>query len=144
MIDPHHIESLLRINGLEKTAPDEQIRSVLLSARFKEDEVDTALMILRENTQTKQTRVDGLHKVFRTDEALRPDEISRLLGINVEIREPITPSPVSPNGSFTLVQFIVLWVASTILAVSAILFYMYSNQMGFFHEEVNTAQLNAT
>jgi hypothetical protein len=140
MIDPHHIESLLRINGIEKTAPDEQIRSVLLSARFKEDEVETALMILRENTTTKQTRVDGLHKVFRTDESLKPEEISKLLGIDVDIRQPITPGVAARNRTFTLIQFVILWVTSTILAVSAVLFFMYSNQMGPFHNDANVNQ----
>jgi hypothetical protein len=142
MIDPHHIESLLRINGIAKTAPDEQIRSVLLSARFKEDEVETALMILRENTTTKQTRVDGLHKVFRSDEALKPEEISRLLGIDVDIQETIQTDVTTNDSTFTLFQFVVLWVTSTVLAVSGVLFYMYSNQMGVFHNDANVTDSN--
>ena len=140
MIDPHHIESLLRINGIEKTAPDEQIRSVLLSARFKEDEVETALMILRENTLTKQTRVDGLHKVFRSDEALRPDEISKLLGIDVDIRQPVPAEEILSNSGLSLLHFVVLWVTSIILAVSSVLFYMYSHEMGVFHQDSNVIQ----
>ena len=36
-------------------------------------------MVLRENTKTNQTRVDGLHKVFRSSEALNSEEISQLL-----------------------------------------------------------------
>lgn len=139
MIDPRHIEALLRINGLAKTAADEEIRSVLLSARFKEDEVETALMVLRENTLTKQTKVDGLHKVFRTDEALKPDEISRLLGIDVDIRETITVEERNKNRNFTFLQFVILWLTSIILAVSSVLFYMYSHQMGVFHPDVNVA-----
>ncbi len=139
MIDPRHVESLLRVNGLAKTAPDEEIRSVLLSARFKEDEVETALMVLRENTLTKQTKVDGLHKVFRTDEALKPDEISRLLGIDVDIRETITVEERNKNRNFTFLQFVILWLTSIILAVSSVLFYMYSHQMGVFHPDVNVA-----
>ena len=139
MIDPRHVESLLRVNGLAKTAPDEEIRSVLLSARFKEDEVETALMVLRENTLTKQTKVDGLHKVFRTDEALKPDEISRLLGIDVDIRETITVEERNKNRNFTFLQFVILWLTSIILAVSSVLFYMYSHQMGVFHPGVNVA-----
>lgn len=139
MIDLHHIESLLSINGLAKTAPDEEIRSVLLSARFKEEEVDTALMVLRENIVTKQTKVDGLHKVFRTDQALRPDEISRLLGIDVDISDGISVDNVGQSNGFTLVQFIILWVASIALAVGAVFFYMYSHQMGVFHPASSVA-----
>lgn len=142
MIDPRHIEALLRINGLAKTAADEEIRSVLLSARFKEDEVETALMILRENTLTKQTKVDGLHKVFRTDEALRPDEISKLLGIDIDIKEGINVQSVSQSNGFSLFQFLILWVTSIILALGSVFFYMYSHQMGFFHPTVNVALTN--
>ena len=44
---------------------------MLISARFDNDEVNAALVVLRENTKTNETRVDGLHKVFRTDEGLQ-------------------------------------------------------------------------
>ena len=139
MIDKKQIESLLRINGIEKTAADEEIRSVLLSARFKNDEVETALMVLRENIDTKQTKVDGLHKVFRTDEGLKPSEISQLLGIDVEVRERV--AVVSKTKEHSLLQFILLWLTSIILAVTCILFYMYSNQMGVFHPDVRLTLL---
>ena len=52
MITREQIESILRVNGEEPLAPDEKIRSILLSAKFNEDEVDAALMILKQNTKT--------------------------------------------------------------------------------------------
>lgn len=131
MVDKKHIESLLKINGLGNTSPDEQIRSVLLSARFNKDEVDAALMVLRENTKTNATRVDGLHKVFRSDEALKANEISQLLGIEVHVEEKIE---VGLNARrYTLFQVITLWFISVIIATTAVLFYMYSNDTGVFH-----------
>lgn len=135
MIDKKHIESLLKINGIEKTAPDEVIRSVLLSARFKDDEVETALMVLRENVDTKQTKVDGLHKVFRTDQNLKPSEISELLGIDVNLTEQVIVGATPKE--YSVLQFILLWTTSLILAVTCILFYMYSHKIGVFHPEVN-------
>jgi hypothetical protein len=131
MFDKNHLESLLKINGIEKSAPDEEIRSVLLSARFKNDEVDTALMILRENTQTKQTRVEGLHKVFRTDSGLKPSEISDLLGIEVNIEDSVIVAK-KKSLNLSLLQFVLLWVVSLVFAVIAVLLYMYSNDMGIF------------
>lgn len=131
MIDRKHIESILKINGLGNTAPDEQIRSVLLSARFNKDEVDAALMVLRENTKTNATRVDGLHKVFRTDETLKANEISQLLGIEVHVEEKIEAGINARR--YTLFQVIILWFISIIIATTAVLFYMYSNEMGVFH-----------
>lgn len=139
MIDRKHIESVLKVNGIPNTAPDEQIRSVLLSARFKEDEVETAIMVLRENIETKETKVDGLHKVFRTDQHLKPSEISKLLGIDVDLIEQVSVVAHRKTPAFSVLQFIVLWMTSIILAVATVLFYMYSHQMGMFHPTVEMA-----
>jgi hypothetical protein len=138
MFDRKQLESLLKVNGIQKTSPDEEIRSVLISARFKDDEVDTALMILRENVQTKQTRVEGLHKVFRTDQSLKPSEISSLLGIEVDIKENIIVSK-RRELRLTFLQFLLLWVVSILVAMAALMSYMYSNDMGFFHTQTSFA-----
>jgi hypothetical protein len=131
MITRKQVETILKINGVPASSADEQIRSILLSARYSNDEVDTALMILREDVNTKQTRVDGLHKVFRTGDALRSDEISNLLGIDISIEDKIEERKKKKQISFT--QYIVVWVSSVLLAVSGILFYMYLHKIGVFH-----------
>ncbi len=134
MADRSHIESILKVNGLGKTAPDEEIRSVLLSARFNNDEVDTALMILRENTKTNETRVDGLHKVFRSDRVLQPSEISKLLGVDVNLREQIYTQR-GPKR-FSTVELALLSTVSALLAVVCVLTYMYTQNIGWFHPSV--------
>ncbi len=131
MTDRRHIESILKVNGLAPTAPDEEIKSVLLSARFNKDEVDTALMILRENVKTNETRVDGLHKVFRTDGGLKPAEISKLLGIDVELTD--AESVRTNSKRFSLLELVLLSVASSLLAIVCLLMYMYSEGIGWFH-----------
>ena len=108
MIKRDQIESILKINGVQPTSPDEEIRSVLLSARYSKDEVDTAIMVLRENTKTNKTRVDGLHKVFRSDEALSPEEISQLLGIEIELSDRMQDQGDDRDSS--QLQYILLWV----------------------------------
>lgn len=131
MITRNQVETILKINGVPPTSADEQIRSILLSARYSNDEVDTALMILREDVKTKQTRVDGLHKVFRTGDALRSDEISSLLGIEISVEDKIEDRNKKKQISF--VQYIVVWIFSVVLAVSGVLFYMYLHKIGVFH-----------
>ena len=131
MIKRDQIESILKINGVQPTSPDEQIRSVLLSARYSKDEVDTAIMVLRENTKTNKTRVDGLHKVFRSDEALSPEEISQLLGIEIELSDRMQDQGDDRDSS--QLQFILLWVLSALLAIVGLLFYMYIYKVGVFH-----------
>jgi hypothetical protein len=132
MISKKQIESILKINGVNPASPDEEIRSVLLSARYKEDEVDTALMVLRENTKTKKTRVEGLHKVFRTEETLNSEEISQLLGIDVDI--PVARQQPAVNQRQTNLQFITIILLSIIITILGTILYMYINQMGLFHQ----------
>jgi len=131
MIKRSQIENILRINGVSTASEDDHIRSVLLSARFDKDEVDTAIMVLRENKTTKQVRVDGLHKVFRTDEALQPKEISELLGIDVDASAFYTPK--TQMGSMASIQYITIWLFSVFFAVATILTFMYAQQVGPFH-----------
>jgi hypothetical protein len=131
MADKKQIESILRVNGLGTSAPDEEIRSVLISARFDDDEVNAALVVLRENTKTNETRVDGLHKVFRTDEGLQPKEVSRLLGINIAVRDPIERDNKKRHLSY--LELFLLSLVSLLLATVFILVYMYSHDIGIFH-----------
>lgn len=131
MTDKRHIESILKVNGIAPTAADEEIKSVLLSARFNEDEVDAALMVLRENVKTNETRVDGLHKVFRTDGGLRPAEISKLLGIDIELTD--VDSVRTDLRRFSLLELVLLSLASSLLAIVCLLMYMYSEGIGWFH-----------
>jgi len=131
MVNKDQIETILKINGVVPGSPDEKIRSVLLSARYSKDEVDTAIMVLRENTKTKTTRVDGLHKVFRTEETLKPEEISQLLGIDVDISERSADG--SRGRSLSAFQYILVWSASVIVALAGIILFMYINEIGVFH-----------
>lgn len=136
MINREQIENILKINGVTPAAPDEQIRSVLLSARYNKDEVDTAIMVLRENIKTSRTRVEGLHKVFHTTEALSASEISQLLGIEVDVSDPVGPQAKGRN--FTIAHNIIIAVLSVIVAVAGILLYMHLHQIGVFH---NTSEI---
>jgi len=131
MIERNHIENILKINGMSPSEPDDVIRSVLLSARYNDDEIDTALMVLREDTKTKQVRVEGLHKVFRTDNALKPQEISDLLGIDVNLEHYLPP--IVQSRTFVTSTLISVWILSLLLAVVGVLLYMHFNNVGIFH-----------
>ena len=131
MINREQIESILKINGVKPGSEDDKIRSVLLSARYSKDEVDTAIMVLRENEKTKKTSVDGLHKVFRSDQALKPQEISQLLGIEVDV-DHIVESRVK-SQQLSNFQTVLISVLSVMLAVAGVLLYMHMHQVGIFH-----------
>lgn len=125
------IENILKINGVSPTAHDEEIRSILLSARFNSDEVDTALVVLRENTITNKNRVDGLHKVFRTDESLNSDEIMSLLGVDVDLEHRVMAG--SKAKDVTSMTQAILFLTASVIGLFAVILYMYVLKMGVFH-----------
>jgi len=134
MIERSHIEKILRINGMSPAEPDDVIRSVLLSARYNNDEVDTALMVLREDAETKRIRVEGLHKVFRTNDSLQPKEISELLGIEVDMKSYLPNTSDAPRVG--MATFFLVWIFSVLFAVIGVLLYMHMNSVGIFHPSV--------
>lgn len=136
MINRNHIESILKLNGVKPGSPDDIIRSILMSARYDADEVDTALMVLRENPKTNQTRIDGLHKVFRTDQTLRPDEIAYLLGVDVAINVRLDSVPQKEGVSKR--HYVALTLLSVTLAFLAVTLYMYFEKMGIFHHSMTS------
>lgn len=131
MIDKTKIESILHANGVHPASDDEEIRSVLLSARYSKDEVNTAIMVLRENTQTHKTRVDGLHKIFRGNESLSPEEISQLLGIEVDV--DALHSTVERPQETGRWQMILVWLLSVAFGVGGVILFMYLGEIGPFH-----------
>lgn len=134
MIDRQHVETLLRIQGVTPTSPDEEIRSVLMSAKFKDDEIDTAITVLRENVTDKTFKVDGLHKIFRSEEGLKSQEISSLLGIDINVDELEINN--SHRRNLGTSQYITIAVLSIIVAAICVVFVMYQNQMGPFHPPI--------
>lgn len=131
MMTREQLEKLLRLNGLEKTAKDEEIKSVLLSARYKEDEIDAAIMVLRENKHSHKTKVDGLHKVFRSDGSLSSAEISSLLGIDVDLEHRVEAG--ARARQFSMMSQTLLFLLSILIGLIAVLLYMYTSEIGIFH-----------
>jgi hypothetical protein len=134
MIEKRNIEAFLRVNGIPATANDEEIRSVLISARWNENEVDTALMVLKENKDTKETHVDTLHKVFNTDDRLSAAEISTLLGIDVQLSNEDVGDINLKRARIERAQGLISFALSIVIALSSIGYLMYQEKAGFFNE----------
>ena len=91
-------------------------------------------MVLREDAETRQIQVEGLHKVFRTNETLSPKEISHLLGIDVNASSFVEPSTI--NGSASRMQFFTVWFLSIAFASIGMLLFMQMKQIGLFYPGV--------
>lgn len=141
MIDRKQIETILRANGVAPTADDEQIRSILLSAKWDENKVDTALTVLKENTSSHQTHIDTLHKVFRSDETLSPQEISSLLGIDVKM-PTYNQSKANSWKVLSVSESTVILFTSFFIAFVSIAYVMYSQEIGPFYEPTPYTQFD--
>lgn len=130
-MNKREIETILKINGFDTSATEDQVRAVLLSARYTEDEVNVAISTLRGPSIKAFEKNSSLQNIFYADKRLHAGEISKLLGVDVEINTPI--SRRSSRSTVSLVQFILVWFFSVVFAVSGILFYMYINEIGLFH-----------
>ena len=133
MINREHIEKILSINGLGTTSPDEEIRSVLISAKWHQEDVETALTVLRENSSTGASHVDTLHNVFLSDNRLSPEAIQALLGIELEISSSDLKNMSVGRQSISFWQVMSIVMYATILAFGSILVVMYIQNFGIFH-----------
>lgn len=132
-MNKNQIQSVLKINGCTGDCSDEQIREILLGARYSEAEVERALQILRERDLTQTVRADGLHTVFYTDNHLRASEISGLLGIDVDVDFDTRKAKEEQVPRFTFFEIIVIAALASVFAISGTVLYMYMNQIGIFH-----------
>lgn len=132
-MNKNQLKAVLKINGYTAEASDEDIRAVLLRAKYSEAEIQKALLILREKDVSPMIRSDGLHTVFYTDSHLRPSEIAGLLGIEVNFdvgkfkQQRKNQITVSPQEAFVVIGL------SLLIAISSIVIYMYINNIGIFH-----------
>ena len=135
MFERQQIEKLLTIHGTNPTAPDEEIRAVLISAQWNHNDIDAAIYVLRENPNMHNTHRDALHKVYRTDERLQPETIKALLGIDLEITsEELLLNRIRARGKVSVGQFLNIAFVSILLAVVFITFIMWVLKVGMFHQ----------
>ncbi len=132
MLKREQIELLLRINGVSPSSPDEEIRSVLLSASFNDNDINTAIMVLRENKVNNTSRVDGLHKVFRTHDTLKPAEIFSLLGIDIGV-DNLAESQKEDIARKDWIQNTIIALMAIAMALGGVFVAMYVYEVGFFH-----------
>jgi len=134
MFDRKQLETFLRINGMTPFSKNEEIRSMLLSARWNKDDVDTALMILKENTVSKETTVDTVHKIFRSDERLTPAEVQALLGIEMDLPESDKLTYTEERLAMERRSTRVAIVLALAIAFASVTYVMYKEKAGFFYQ----------
>lgn len=138
MIAKDQVIALLEIHGMSIHSSDNEIRTVLLSAQYENDEIETAIISLRTDPETADAndiKRQGLHKIFFTDQGLRPHEVSALLGIDIEVNQ-ITAKNIELNqrGSFYL--NLIIFGLAIFFAIGALAYGMYISGLGPFTNTV--------
>lgn len=134
MFQREYIEKLLSLNGVSIDSSDDEIKSVLLSARWHKDDVEAAVLVLRENTKTHETHVDSLHKIYRSDERMRPETVSALLGVEMNISgEDITKKRRRVSRGLGPAQMLSITLISLALSLIFVFSAMWYLQTGLFH-----------
>jgi hypothetical protein len=136
-----HLDTVLRINGLEKTSSESEVSAVLLSSRYTPQEVETALLILKNGDAAISGTQSNLHKVFRSDESLGSQEIALLLGGDLYVNTRV--SAEVKNREITASHLLLVSLASLVVAISSMMFYMYTKNTGVFHESLGIVRANA-
>lgn len=122
MIDRSHIEKILKLNGLGPESPDEEIKQLLISARWHENDVETALIILRKNPNENTYKIGGVQDVLRTEAKIAPETLNAILGIDVEVNNVTEQHHAALERTYykqilTLIAFSVLFASLFLLSV---------------------------
>jgi len=134
MIDRSYIERILKLNGLGPDAPDEEIKSLLVSASWHEKDVETALVVLREDSDSNQ-HIKSVHQVLNTEDKINYLDLQSLLGINVDVKS--TPYVVVRNQTQALkAQIFSILVIATIISLLSLIGVMWFFKIGFFYDSL--------
>lgn len=132
MLEKNQVENILRVNDVSITASDDEIRALLLSSKWTEDDIDLALKLLHNDVAPMNYHTDTLHKIFNSDQRLNQEEITNLLGIkttltNFEATEDITKNFSSPLNTALIILLTLVFV------LAGVGYLMYQKQAGFFY-----------
>jgi hypothetical protein len=143
MINKLEAEAILVKNGLQPGIDPNAIRAALHSANYPDSTINDVIMATNISNNAKRTAVDGLHKVFRSDQSFSPQEINDYLGIEVSLEQRDISSSSRHNNAISY-NGLMVWTVSIVVAIGGLLFYMYMFKIGFFHPTVGLAFFNGS
>ena len=133
MLNRQHIEHFLKLNGLTPEASDDHIRTLLISARWNPEDIDSALIVLRENPNAKSKQVNSMQQFFNSDEKLNPETLSSLLGMDVEVKNIVGEHKTELESHYRY-QIVTIMFVSVLAALIFLFAVMWFMKVGIFHE----------
>lgn len=131
MIDRAHIEKILKLNGLAPDSPDDEIKALLISAKWHERDVETALVVLREDSHQEKS-ISAVRQVLHSDEKIiSSTDLQSLLGMEVDVRS--VPSVVFKTQSKAIrAQICSMVIVSVVIAGLSLLGMMWLFKIDIF------------
>lgn len=139
MITREHIENFLRLNGISSDASDDLIRSALTKARWKSEEIELAITVLKGGEGEMKAMQVTANNFYQSDKKISSQTLSSLIGIDIELqRERIKEAHEEEEGGKLNSLFMVTVAVTTALALAAGLGFilMYSTNTGPFYDPV--------
>ncbi|MBX2866792.1 hypothetical protein KTR10_02475 [Candidatus Kaiserbacteria bacterium] len=137
MIKKRLIENFLKLNGIPLDAEDQIIRSALVEARWHEEDVEVALLVLKGNRQNDTVEVTAARQLFHSDARVAPETLSSLLGVTVNIDSNQLYAVYRDDEKYDPVLHPALTTLFLIAGAFVIgLAMMYAMRIGPFHQPV--------
>ena len=125
MISRESLEAILIANGVSPTAPDEEIKMLLVKAQWIDHDITTAITVLRENEQN-QLSSESVSTKRLNDDKLDQAAIADLLNITVDASHfDTTTERTTVSRLYPLLTIVALSSLLTVI-VAAGLYYSLS------------------
>lgn len=125
----------LKQNGVTDVHNEAEVRACLYRLQWHPSDIDRAVrLVTTADTNEAVSHQTALHILLRTDERLRPETLSSLLGIELEMTEDeVTHSAQRAAPRLTLSRLFVVVFVGVIIASTVMLIIMWFSKVGLFH-----------
>lgn len=133
MLTKEHIEKILHLNGVEPAAGDDQVKAVLLRARWNQADVDAALLVLRTDTTSGERHHNDAERLFHSDGRLSPEMVSSLLGLDLSVQLKDVPLDLNKTAQLRIDGVVLIILVALCVAVATLTVGMWFFEVGPFH-----------
>lgn len=141
-LDRSFIDNFLKINGVSAGANDAEIRDVLTKAKWNDEEIQTAILILRESASTTGIVAVTKHSttLFAPTADLSSRQLSRLLGVDVIVDPSVIKDPrtgelaSSRRAREEFVMWTIILLLSSVLAIAVLWILLFTLKLGPYRD----------
>jgi len=146
MPDRQFINQFLKINGISAESSDDDVKNALKRAKWSEEEIATALLILRGDVDDSGIVAVTKHEtaLYRPDIDLSSRNLSRLLGVDVVVDPALVrdhkTGTVKKRRGRQVAEDIALWTMIFLLSITLALvvawILLFTMKIGPYRESV--------